>query len=71
MDLPRVVTGRVFFDQALDLTGLDLRDCVFDGCVLTCWRSSRRMVMRGCMMTNCRLVGDAWPPEAFRMGVLG
>jgi hypothetical protein len=69
MDLPRFVIGKVFFDAAIDVTDHTFRDCVFDGCVLVC-RKGRYTVMRDCLVTDCRMIGDGWPPKVFGQGLV-
>lgn len=54
----RKIRNTVFYDRAMDLTGADMRNCVFDGCVLTL--RYPHIILEDSKISNCLLLGAGW-----------
>ncbi len=57
-----------FVDEHVDLTGLMVDQCVFDGCVIELWRRAGHTRIANTFFANCRFAGDGWSPLFILMG---
>lgn len=55
----RVLSGAVFVDLSIDLTGRVVDGCQFDGCIVTFWDTRPASITRS-RFTDCLLIGDGW-----------
>lgn len=62
------IENREFFDARVDITGLTIVGCRFDGCVLVS-RADPAVTTKliGCSMDSCSFEGDGWPREWLRL----
>ena len=53
---------KTFTAEHIDLTGLLVTRCVFDGCIVEVWNAKPTELI-GCRFKNCEIRGDGWPQE--------
>ena len=59
---PRIILDKKFVDDWVDLTSCRVERCHFDGCVIELRNEPPPAHIDRCLFTDCRRVGDGWPP---------
>lgn len=60
----KLISGRQFLDERLNMTGGYFHKCMFDGCVLVCNQEvpSIAVMLVKCTINECQFEGNGWPP---------
>lgn len=58
----RTLLRQTFIDEHIDLTGCDVDQCEFNGCVLEVWKGKPTRLADS-RFHDCQIQGDGWPQE--------
>lgn len=56
-----MIRNREFYDERIDVLGLDFDGCLFDGCVMVSVEDGSPSTINACRFKDCLFEGDGWP----------